>query len=763
MEYGRCYILLNTYLFAMKWIIAFPAFLFCIAGVAQTARVSIIPKPLHAEEKPGVFLFDESTMIVTDPAFKEVALLFTSGAGFNNGSVRMLQKNQVASFNSISFLKKNVEGTTDTSAYRLTVTQDVITVAAATRAGMLNGMQSLLQLFLTTQRKGSIPCVDITDQARFSYRGLMLDVSRNFYPVSFVKKVLDVMALYKMNVFHWHLVDGAGWRLEMKQYPALTQQAAWRTGANWKQWRKEGGRYSSAGDPNAYGGYYTQQQAREVVAYAASLGITVVPEIEMPGHSEEVLATYPQLSCSGLPYKNSEYCLGNDETYTFLQNVLTEVMAIFPSTYIHVGGDEANKSAWKKCPKCQQRIADEHLQDENGLQSYLIKRMEKFLQQHGRKLLGWDEILEGGLPPAATVMSWRGESGGIAAAQQGHDVVMTPENYLYFDHYQSDPSTQPEAFGGFTPASTVYAYNPVPASLDSNQALHVLGAQANLWTEYVPTTEQAEYMLFPRMIALSENVWTTPQQKNWDDFRNRMYAHYRILQQRQLNYYRPSALINIDPVLNNEARTAQVTLRTERYAADIHYTLDGTVPGYHSPRYENGIAVNGSAQLRAACFIDSVKHDSVASLDIDFHKALGKTVTYQVPYSKKYAAAGAATLVNGYRGTYTYADGKWQGFDRDLDLTIDLGTADTVRHVSLTFQQLIGPGVFMPEYVEISLATDSAHFSAPQHISNDVSPQATGLLLKKFRAEFNGEPARFIHVFAKNPKGFLFTDEVIVY
>ncbi|RFM28457.1 beta-N-acetylhexosaminidase [Deminuibacter soli] len=747
----------------MKYISAVLLVVCCSLAMAQPVRISIIPKPLHAEEKPGVFLADESTMIITDPEYRDVAEMFAASVSMPAGNVRVLTRSQQAGSNAIVFAKRAADGLTDTSAYRLTVAPDIITIAAPTRTGMLNGMQSLTQLFLLTQRKGSIPCVNITDAPRFRYRGLMLDVSRNFYPISFVKKLIDLMALYKLNTFHWHLVDGAGWRLQINRYPLLTKQAAWRTGANWKQWRKEGGRYSSEGDPNAYGGYYTQQEAREVVQYAAKRGITVIPEIEMPGHSEEVLAAYPYLSCSGEPYRNSEYCLGNDATFNFLQDVLTEVMDIFPSTYIHMGGDEASRKAWKQCPKCQRRIANEQLKDENGLQSYAMKRIERFLQQHGRKLLGWDEILEGGIAPAATVMSWRGEAGGIAAAQEGHDVVMTPESYCYFDHYQDNPATQPEAFGGYLPTSMVYGYNPVPAVLDSVAAKHVIGVQANLWTEYIPTMEQAEYMLFPRAIALAENGWISLAQKNADDFHSRLYPHYGILQKKQVNYFRPSAQVIMQTTFDSAIRSATVRMHTERYQPGIHYTLDGTAPTIQSPLYEGELEVDSSVIVQAAYFTDSTRHDTLSRVEIDFHKALGKKVTYKIPPSKRYTARGDATLVNGYRGTYTYSDGQWQGFDTDIDFTIDLEKTDIVHFVTLNFQQLIGPGVYMPEYVEVSVSADSVNFSEPVKVLNQLTYDKRELQLQQYRAVLKGEPVRYIHVYAKNHKGFLFTDEVIVY
>ncbi|MDR3716861.1 MAG: beta-N-acetylhexosaminidase [Puia sp.] len=459
----------------------------CVWG--QSGDGSLIPAPVSLTAEPGVFQISRSTKVYSSAAFRPLALQFLHMSGLADGGAGKIAKGSVLPATGIWFIKSGEPIPGDTEGYRLHIRADRIEIRSASLSGARYGMESLWQLMLL-HPGAPLSCADILDRPRFHYRGLMLDVSRNFYPVSFVKELLDLMALYKMNTLHWHLTDGPGWRLEIKKYPLLTRYTAWRTHGAWKDWWNNGRRYREQGDPMAYGGYYTQDQAKEVVAYAAARGITVIPEIEMPGHSDEVTAAYPSLSCSGRPYTNSELCLGNDSTFTFLEDVLGEVMQLFPSTYIHVGGDEAGTESWKHCSKCQERIRREGLRNETELQSYGIRRIEKFLNAHGRKLLGWDEILEGGLAPAATVMSWRGESGGVKAARMDHDVVMTPGSYCYFDHYQADPSTQPEAIGGYLPLKTVYSYEPVPAELETSKQQHILGAQANLWTEYIPTTDQ---------------------------------------------------------------------------------------------------------------------------------------------------------------------------------------------------------------------------------------------------------------------------------
>ncbi|HEX5026299.1 MAG TPA: beta-N-acetylhexosaminidase, partial [Agriterribacter sp.] len=508
-------------------------------GFAQSpGNIALVPKPLNVKELDGYFTIRENTSVISDAAFRGVAELF-SRQELGSSMVKIVKRNSAPARNSIYFIKKNLPEQNNKEAYQLDIQPSYVQVIAATVEGAIHGMQTLLQLQLLQKDRNRLPCCSIQDAPRFGYRGLMLDVSRHFYPVNTVEKMIDMMALYKLNTLHLHLTDAAGWRLEIKKYPELTQTAAWRSHQTWKDWWFGDRLYAGEGSPDAYGGYYTQLQAKQLVAYAAARGITVIPEIEMPGHSEEVLAVYRQLSCTGKPYTQGEFCLGNDSSFIFLENVLLEVMDIFPSTYIHIGGDEANKSHWEKCPKCQQRIKDEHLNGVDELQSYGIRRMEKFVSSHGRHLLGWDEILQGGLAPGATVMSWRGESGGIQAAKAGHDVVMTPAGYCYFDSYQANPLTQPEAIGGFLPISKVYGYNPVPSALNSAEAKYVLGVQANVWTEHIPTSEHLEYMIFPRLLALAEVGWTAAGNKNWDSFETRLQKQYTLLQRCNIHYYHP--------------------------------------------------------------------------------------------------------------------------------------------------------------------------------------------------------------------------------
>ena len=483
---------------------------------SETFSTGIIPVPQHVNWGEGTFRMPRTLTYVTDLEGQEKADLAAwmersvAGRFFPVPFVEALEGD-------IPALRLRIADKGAPESYRLDVVRDSMTITAPDAAGLFYGLQSLAQLAEHTGQR--IPAVTIEDAPRFAYRGFMLDVSRHFRDKEFVKRQLDLLARYKLNRFHWHLTDGAGWRIEIKKYPELTDFAAWRPYSCYTEWYYGDRRYCHRDDPAAEGGYYMQEEIREVVEYARALHITVIPEIEMPGHSEEVLATYPQLACSGKPYVNKDLCIGNEETFEFLKNVLSEVIELFPSEYIHIGGDEADKASWATCPRCRTRMRLEGLEDVDGLQSYLVHRIEVFLNGKGRRLLGWDEILQGGLAPNAAVMSWRGESGGREAAASGHPVVMVPGSYCYLDKYQGNPSTEPEALEGSVPLPKTYMYEPAPQDMPGRE--RVLGVQANLWTERIATPEYAEYMLYPRVFAVAEIAWSAPELKDYEDFRRR--------------------------------------------------------------------------------------------------------------------------------------------------------------------------------------------------------------------------------------------------
>ena len=661
---------------------------------------SVIPVPLKMEQGTGSFLLSEKTKLYTNLQGGEAELWenYLKALPVQLKEARMKDRKQML----FLLITPKTPQLPSPESYTLSVTSQRIEIRATSGAGLFYGMQALLQLMQPASTGSySVPSVEIEDTPRFAYRGLMLDVSRHFSTKEFIKKQIDALAYYKINRLHLHLTDAAGWRLEIKKYPLLTDFAAWRTDPTWKKWWNGGRKYLRYDEPGASGGYYTQDDIREILEYARQHYITVIPEIEMPSHSEEVLAAYPQLSCSGEPYKNSDFCVGNEETFTFLENVLTEVMELFPSEYIHVGGDEAGKSAWKTCPKCQKRMKDEHLANVDELQSYLIHRIEKFLNNHGRRLLGWDEILQGGIAPNATVMSWRGEEGGIAAVTSGHHAIMTPGAYCYLDSYQDAPYSQPEAIGGYLPLKKVYAYDPVPASLTAEQAKLVYGVQGNLWVEYIPTPEHVEYMIYPRMLALAEVAWSAPERKSWPDFHTRALSAVADLQKK----------------------------------------------GYHPFDLSKEIGSRPE------------------SLQPVSHLALGKKVTYNSSYSPHYPAQGNTALTDGIRGDWTYGDGSWQGFisDNRLDVTIDMEKETPIHSITAAFMQVVGAEVFLPETVIISISDDGINFTELQKQHFEVSKETPIRFTDiSWQGEAKGRYVRYQAQAGSEFGGWIFTDEIIV-
>ncbi|AQX05763.1 beta-N-acetylhexosaminidase [Elizabethkingia meningoseptica] len=729
--------------------------------VSAQRNFDIIPKPSSVAIGRGEYVFPAKVKVNVSPEFDKTLALISEYPAFKNRSAIIPVKSGQGDLNIVKVNDPQL----NPGAYKLKIDKKGILIQASDVSGAINGIHTLIQLGLLQEDSSRLTYSVIEDKPRFSYRGLHLDVSRHFFPLSFVKKYIDLMALYKFNNFHWHLTDGAGWRLQIKKYPELTNKAAWRTHTVWKDWWQNGRQYIEEGKPNASGGYYTQEEAKELVKYAADRGINVIPEIEMPGHSEEVLAVYPELSCSGKPYTQSEFCIGNPKTFEFLQGVIDEVLEIFPSKYIHIGGDEADKNHWKNCPKDQALMKKEGLKSVDELQSFAIRKMDKYLQSRGRILVGWDEILDGGLTPGAVVMSWRGESGGIKAANAGHDVIMTPGEFLYFDSYQTDPRTQPEAIGGFLPLEKVYSYNPVPSELNKENEKHVLGAQANLWAEYIPTTNHVEYMVFPRALALAEVNWTPKENKNVDDFKKRLQSHYMILQKLQVNYYRPSYNINGIVAYDENSGINTVTLKTEQFdASNIKYTTDGTEPTENSFNYKEPLIFTTSGKLKAAYFMKGIKVGPVLEMDIDKHKAIGKKVIYNNKWDG-YEAQKEKTLTNGVFGGLTYHDKQWQGFTRDLDVVVDFEKKEIINSIAMRFMQITGPGVYMPGEMKILSSDDGVNFKELGVVKNDIPDTESKLTFKRFELKLKTPvQTRFLRIIAPNTKkGYLFTDEIIVY
>ena len=657
-------------------------------------------------------------------------------------------------------------------SYQLKVTDQGVTITAPTEAGVFYGIQTLRKsLPIALGADVALPAVEIKDAPRFGYRGAHFDVSRHFFTIDEVKTYIDMLALHNMNRLHWHITDDQGWRLEIKKYPKLTEIGSQRSGTVI-------GRNSGEYDNTPYGGFYTQEQAKEIVDYAAERYITVVPEIDLPGHMLAALAAYPELGCTGGPYEvwrqwgvaDDVLCAGNDQVLKFLEDVYGELIEIFPSEYIHVGGDECPKVRWEKCPKCQARIkalglkSDKNHSKEERLQSFVINHIEKFLNDHGRQIIGWDEILEGGLAPEATVMSWRGEEGGIKSARMGHDVVMTPGGYMYFDFYQADPKTQPYAIGGYTPIKRAYSYNPVPMdSLTAEESKHILGVQANTWTEYIKDEKHLEYMMFPRALAVAEIGWTPQEDRSWEDFKPRMNANIPVLQRMGIHTFTLSDEIETTMEVDTLRREIKVMLDAEKYPAEIRYTTDGSIPTASSRVYDGPIVVKDSADIKAAIFRDGQLQGTPTEKKVDYHRGINKPIHYNSKLYSGYMAGGMNALLDGYRGGLTYLDGRWQGYLNDLDCVVDMGEVTDIHKVSSRFMQLIGPGVYQPGEVELLTSEDRESYISQGVIPTTISNTDKDLSFQEYT--FNGDwKARYIRIKAKEAnKGFIFTDEIVIW
>ena len=662
--------------------------------------------------------------------------------------------------------------------YRLLVSENGVEIAGASNAGIFYGVQTLLKSIPAAAdgMQVELPAVSINDYPRFPYRGMHLDVSRHFFPTDSVKKFIDILALHNMNRFHWHLTDDQGWRIEIKKYPELTQIGS-------KRKETVIGRNSGKYDGQPYDGFYTQDEIRDVIAYAKERFITIIPEIDLPGHQLAALATYPELGCTGGPYEvwtqwgvsDDVICAGNEKSMQFLEDVLTEVIDLFPSEYIHIGGDECPKVRWQKCPKCQARIKAEGIKGdskhsaEEYLQSYVISRMEKFVESKGRHIIGWDEILEGGLAPNATVMSWRGVGGGIEAAKQQHNVIMTPNSYLYFDYYQStDTEHDPLAIGGYLPLERVYSFEPTDGIPEEYQK-YVIGAQANLWTEYIPTFSQVEYMIMPRMDALADIQWSNAP-KDYKAFLSRLVRMTKLYDRLGYNYAKHIFDIRASFATDGDKGEVVVTLETEG-DADIHYTLDGSEPNAASPKYEAPLRIKENVEIKAVA-IRPTGNSRIFSEKIDFNKATAKPVTLRVAPSRGYDFNGGPELTDGLSGNDNYKTGRWLGFQgKDVDAVIDLKEPTEFSRVAFNTNVVKGDWIMGAAGITVKVSDDGQTFKevAAKTIPSLGKDDKDGLYPQEI--SFTPVKARYVEVIIKSDKlpawhggagnpAFLFVDEI---
>lgn len=740
--------------------------------------IHIIPKPLSVVVENDYFEFTPQTTFVAKDSLQPIASILTEK--FKTASDWELSiSEQMPNQNYVAFI---TDTSLDKEQYTLTSDRQSVKIYASDYQGFANGIQSLRMLLPhqiesseKTQTRWVIPSVKITDKPQYQWRGLMIDVSRHFFSKEYILKTLDRMAMLKLNTFHFHLIDNEGWRLQIKKYPKLTEIGAWRVNQEDKHWDDR--KTNSPLEKGTYGGFYTQEDIKEIVAYAQQRGINVIPEIEMPAHTMSAIASYPELSCHQRPIAvpsggvwpiTDIYCAGRESTFAFLEDVLDEVLELFPSKYIHIGGDEATHTEWTQCTHCQKRMKDHQLKNAHQLQSYFIKRIEKYLASKGRTLVGWDEITEGGLPKQAVVMNWRGIDVVKKSIEQGHQVILTSDCYI--DKYQGLPQNEPLAIGGYLPLSKMYAYSLNEEDLTAEQRSKILGSQANLWAEFIPNESHSEYMIFPRLFALSEVVWTSKENKNYDDFIKRTLQNLPRLETMHINYAKSMkqvvAQIKAD---SSQSKYISVTLKSELPNADIRYLINEN-DWAKASKYTEPILLQGtSASVKACLFFEEKPSEVIYQNEIRFHKAFGKPIFFKIPYHKNYSGQGDSTLTNVVRGTQDFHDKQWLAWlTDDAHFIVDLGENTAISSLSLGAMEHQGSGIFFPTEIILRTSSDGKNYKEIGKITRPF--EKNGLAkLQNFSFDFEKHQARFIELKVQNlkntPKGgdsWLFLDEVIV-
>ncbi|MGV6830083.1 MAG: beta-N-acetylhexosaminidase [bacterium] len=739
----------------------------CKEEEKQQSEILIIPQPQEVILNQGFFTLNNDVKLVGDAFFPVTSEFFKVMIRDGTAQLEFTDEGQ----KKIIFSK---DESIIQEGYELKIEPSEIQIKAASDQGAFYAIQSLRQLIPETVEDGSlrneeikIPCIEIKDQPRFSYRGMHLDVGRHMFSVDFIKKYIDALAMLKMNKFHWHLTEDQGWRIEIKKYPKLQEIAAYRDETLIGHYNDQPHQF----DGERYGGYYTQEEVKDIVGYAQARFVTVIPEIEMPGHSQAAIAAYPELGCTGNQILVAKkwgvfediYC-PTETTFKFLEDVLDEVMILFPSKYIHIGGDEAPKSQWKESALAQAIIKEQGLEDEHELQSYFIKRIEKYLNSKGRQIIGWDEILEGGLAPNATVMSWRGTEGAIAAAKQQHDVVMTPTSHCYFDYYQSENDDEPLAIGGYISLEKVYHFNPIPDELNEEDATYVKGAQGNMWTEYIKTEELLEYMLFPRLLAMSEVVWTNSDQKNYKDFINRVEHFHSRLEALNMNY--ANHLYEVEGQIISSNGNTTYKLNTLTDDKQIAYTIDGSEPNLFSAIYEEAIPISESTMIKARVSNGNELLGTTFSEEINLHKAIGAKITIDKKPHPAYQGSGAEGLINGISGSDTrYGDKEWLGFwGEDIELTIEFDEVKHLHSLQTRFHNGNGQWIYAPKNILISIYDD---------VYDSFELNSEGLIVD-LKINFTGKKGKILKIKIPNygiiPEGkqgtgnpaWTFIDEIII-
>lgn len=741
------------------FLVSFLVIACCFSSVAQNPQPNFyntIPLAQKIELQQGKpFILSKNKKISypkNDKNLKQIAEFLSDYIQIANG-VRLqitdkpLQKNVIILSNDLKETNKE--------AYTFNVNEDKITINGASNSGVFYGVQLLRKVSFQNNNQLEYPAVKLFDYPRFLYRGMMLDVARHFSSVEFLKNFIDLLALHNINTFHWHLTDDQGWRIEIKKYPKLTQIGSQRDATVI-------GKSKTEFDQTPYGGYYTQDEIKEIVAYASQRYITVIPEIDLPGHMVAALASYPELGCIGKDYKvrqnwgvsDDVLCVGNEKTFKFLEGVFDELIPLFPSQYYHIGGDECPKKQWEKCPKCQAKISELHLnKDENHtaeekLQSYCISRMEQYLNSKGKKIIGWDEILEGGLAPNATVMSWRSSQGAVDAAKQGHDAILTPNSYLYFDHYQGqDTNLEPLAIGGYSPISRVYSFEPIPEGLTEKEQKHIIGAQANLWREYIKTSDQVEYMVLPRLAALSEVLWILPEKKNYSAFLDRTNLMLPIYEKLNYNYAKNILEVNAEYKIDSE--NSKIDLKLKTVSKDpIYYTLDGNVPNSTSTLFAKQIEISKPVVIKAMV-IGAHYKSKIYEQVLDFNKATLKPIVLKQEPQERYRFNGSQTLVDGRTGSSVFSTGEWLGFyNNNFEAVVDLKTIQEISEVAINTYISPNDWIFGPKEYTVLVSNDNSTFTQVYSENITIPTEGSGARILNLKANFENQKVRYVKIVA---------------
>lgn len=708
----------------------------------QPLQPALIPVPVRATYGQGFSVISKQTAIDAGSELKyEAALLNELVKQYLGYTLPVIEHTNKVSvrLRIDTFQVKEPEG-------YLLESNGNINITAHDGAGLVHGIQTLRQLWTLQDETLKTPIANIHDYPGFPYRGMHLDVCRHFFSLDFIRQYIDLLSLYKFNTFHWHLTDDQGWRIEIKKYPKLQSVAAWRDETMIGHKKELPHRF----DGKRYGGYYTQEQIKEIIQYAAERHISVIPEIEMPGHAQAALAAYPDLGCTGGPYKTATFwgvfddvfCAGRDSTFTFLQDVLDEVLTLFPSQYIHIGGDECPKTRWKACLHCQKRIKEEKLSNEEELQSYFVGRIAKYVQSKGRRVIGWDEILEGGLAKGATVMSWRGTGGAVEAARMNQDAIMSTEDEYYFDHYQSLYPSEPVAAGGYTSLKDVYNYQPLPDSFDASLMPHIKGLQGQLWSEYLPTAEQASYMLLPRAIALAEVAWSPAANLNYDDFLQRVRQQAATLE--RIGLTMANNFDEITFTTDKELRgSLSFHLHSSFREAEIRYTSDGSLPDKSSRVYSDLVQTDGrNGVIRAQLFRNGMPWGRMFELPYSINKATGAAIRV----SGLPAGTPASRLVNGLSGSHRYNDNQWVRFSGNFEAVLDLGSRQSISKLGANVLNYAWQRMWPPVSLDFYVSDNGTDYTK---ITSLASFPANGI--NKARATVKPVNARYVKITGLHP------------